>query len=236
MNHPKATTRDRAAVLSVALVLTFILPAGARARAPACSPPSSTDLVGLWESSETSQGGIGHTLEFRADGSFVEATAVLVNFSYRIDGDRLILREASADDAKEIDSLALRIEGDTWIQTSPDGTRLEKKRLGAAAPGRPPIEGVWRYRHPTGAMAFERYAEDGRASLRLPMTGSTGCFQVKGDRLGLSRPPRKDLSLQFELRDGELVVTSSGKVTAYRREPAGPWYDREHIDYVAPRR
>jgi len=151
-------------------------------------------------------------------------------------GDRLILREAAGDEAKTLDTLTLRIDGDTLTQTSQDGTTLEKKRLGTAEPGRPPIEGVWRFRHPTGATAFERYTGDGRVFLRIPMTGSTGCYQTKGDRLKLDRPPRRHLSLPFESGGGELVVTSPGKVTTYRREPAGPWYDREHIDIIrAPR-
>jgi hypothetical protein len=78
----------------------------------------------------------------------------------------LILLEPAGDaggKAKEIDSLTLHIAGDAWTRTSRDGTRLEEQRLGAAAPGRPLIEGVWRYRHPTGAMAFERREGSGMA-------------------------------------------------------------------------
>jgi hypothetical protein len=217
------------------LIVVAMTLAGPAAFAASCAPPSTADLAGFWESRDISKGGIGHTLEFRPDGSLVEAIVVLVDLFYRTEGDQFILGETAGSDAKPLVAATIRIEGDTLRLTAPDGSVLEKERLGNAEPGRPPIQGVWRYRHPTGALAYERYTEDGRVFLRIPMSGSTGCYQVQGDRLGMSRPHRKDLSLPFKTEAGELVVKSSGKTTAYRRVAAGPWYDREHIDLRPPK-
>ena len=68
----KPTTR---ALLTAIL---FTIPA---AHARTCPQPATQDLVGLWESRETSKGGIGHTVEFRPDGTYVEAPTVLVDLS-----------------------------------------------------------------------------------------------------------------------------------------------------------
>lgn len=50
-------------------------------------------LTGLWDSVTTSQGGIGTTLEFRSDATFVEATTVIVNSFFRIVGEHLVIEE-----------------------------------------------------------------------------------------------------------------------------------------------
>ena len=36
-------------------------------------------------------------------------------------------------------------------------------------------------------------------------------------------------------RTGDLVLPGKGKDAVYRREPAGAWYDLEHIDVKLPR-
>jgi hypothetical protein len=105
-------------------LLAAILFTGSTAHGLTCPTPKTQTLVGLWESRETSKGGIGHTVEFRQDGTFVEATTVMVNFTYHVSGDRLTLDEAPGDSVK------FRIEGDTFLQTQADGSTLKKSALG----------------------------------------------------------------------------------------------------------
>lgn len=204
-------------------VLTAILFTGSAAHALTCSPPETQDLVGLWESRETSKGGIGHTVEFRPDGTYVEATTVIVDFTYRVSGDRLTVEEVKEDQGARIE-----IQGDTLIQTQRDGSTLKKKRLGKVEEGSPAIVGAWRYRHPTGVTAYERYTPDGRLLFRLPMTSSTGCYKAAGDRLSFHKHDGKETALSLEMKTGELVLKSPGKsATVYGRAADGPWYDRE---------
>lgn len=205
----KSTTK---ALLTAIL---FTIPA---AQAQTCPQPATQDLVGLWESRETSKGGIGHAVEFRPDGTYVEAPTVIVELPYQVSGDRLIL--------KEVPETRFEIQGDTLTQTGPDGSRIQKERLGKAVEGSPAIVGVWRYRHDTGVTAFERYTPDGRLLLRLPMTSTTGCYRIQGGSLSLNESGGKKTTIPIEMKPGELVFKEPGKPgTAYGRAADGPWYD-----------
>jgi hypothetical protein len=194
------------------------------------STVQTTPLVGLWDSATTSRGGIGSTLEFRADGTFVEATTVIVNGYYRIIDGRLVVGDqplgSQADAAK---SLRIEVDGDVLRLTAPDGAVLRKDRVGRPEVGKPAIVGAWRYRHDTGTTAFERYTDDGRMFFRLPMKSSVGRYVLQGNKLLLKRPNQADRAMTVVLAGDELTLTSTDRTANYRRDKAGPWYDREHI-------
>jgi hypothetical protein len=195
--------------------------------APGLQTPS---LVGLWDSATTSNGGIGSTLEFRADGTFVEATTVIVNAFYRATGGRLVIAEKPfAAEAPADMSVRIEVEGDVLRWTGPDGSTVRKERLGGAEAGKPGIVGAWRYRHDTGATAFERYTDDGRMFFRLPMKSWVGRYVVKGSQLVLTRPNQADVVMTIVQGNDDLTLSSGGRTTTYRRDHAGPWYDREHL-------
>jgi hypothetical protein len=228
----RRTTMTILAVLAVLAVGTGFA-AGTILR---CPPPHSDQLVGLWESENKSKGGIGHTLEFRADGAFVEATTVLVDTYYRVSGDRLIISEKPiADTGDAGSSIPFKIEGNTLIQKERSGPSVRKERVGLSESGQAPIVGVWRYRHYTGAIAFERYTPEGRMYFRLPMTSSAGCYVSGGAKLTLARPNEKETQASFELGIDDLALRFPGREPArYHRAPAGPWYERERIDFQSP--
>src|SRR5579863_4845045 len=94
----------------------------------ACQLPASPELVGLWESQKTSQGGIGQTFEFRPDGVAVTSGTVMVNTSYRVVGDRLVVGE-SVGSGRPAESVAFQIHGAALILTRPDGATLRKERM-----------------------------------------------------------------------------------------------------------
>ena len=49
-----------------------------------CQVPMNENVIGLWESTSVSRGGIGHNFEFRDDGSYTTAATVLVDLTYDI--------------------------------------------------------------------------------------------------------------------------------------------------------
>jgi hypothetical protein len=205
------------------------------ALAIAAPTPSSSRIVGLWESTETSRGGIGHAFEFRPDGTFVDAVVVMVEIPYRVTGDRLVLGEeppAGKPDTRQTTSI--RFEGDALLQTGPDGSVLRRERQpGGAKTSR--VLGDWRYCHYAGVIAYDRFTESGKMLLRLPMRSSTGRYLVAGDALTLSKPSQPDVQLKAEVRDGKLVVSGSdGKRAEYRHEPSGAWYDVAHVEKCTP--
>jgi hypothetical protein len=203
-----------------------------------CSAPANPDLLGLWESTQTSKGGIGHTIEFRSDGTFVEAVTVLVNMHYRVIGDRLFVDgQPIHDDVDPSRSVKISFEADRMFQAGPDGSSVVRERVGTAVAGAPSVVGAWRYRHYSGGIAFERYTPDGMIFFRLPMTSSVDCYRVKDNKIQLSKPDKEETIFSYELKGKELQLTETvdeHSVYLYWLEDFGPWYDREHIDYVAP--
>jgi hypothetical protein len=207
----------------------------ASAQTTPCPTPTSTQLLlGLWEVRETSKGGIGQVLEFRIDGRFVETFVILLNMFYRISGDHRALLETPRA-ADSVQDVTFRVDGNVLTETGADGTTLTKERFGKPPASGPTLTGVWRYRHDTGAVAYERYADDGRFLFRLPMRSFTGCFTLDGDRLRLARDTGPETVVTIAWRAGDLVLPGTRKEAVYRREPAGAWYDLEHIDVKLPR-
>lgn len=211
----------------MALQIRAVLILTAALLAPRSQP---TPLVGLWDSATTSNGGIGSTLEFRADGTFVEATTVIVNAFYRVTGGRLVIAEKPfAAEAPADMSVRVEVEGDVLRWTGPDGSLVRKERLGRAEAGKPGIVGAWRYRHDTGTTAFERFTDDGRMFFRLPMKSYVGRYVLKGSDLVLSRPNQAGVVMKIVVQTDELSLSTGGRTTTYRRDEAGPWYDRERL-------
>ena len=188
-----------------------------------------TDLVGLWESTTTSRGGIGHTFEFRADGTFVEATTVIVDGYYRLIGDRLVNGDQPVGPNADVSKSArIKFDGDVLVETGPDGSVVRKERMGTGTESSP-LVGAWRYRHYTDVVAFERYTADGRLFFRLPMSSSVGRYSLKGNELLIVIPNQRDASMTTNLVGDTLSLVGDGKTTNYRRVSTGPWYEREHI-------
>lgn len=195
-----------------------------------CPATQSPQLEGLWESEDKSNGGIGHTLELRSDGTFVEAVTVIVDWNYRVSGDRIIINEEPIADA-----FRFKFEGDTFVVESPGLPTVRKERIWQREHNQAPIVGMWRYRHYTGAVAFERYTPEGRLHFRLPMSSSQGFYTLEGTRLTLDRPGQKKAKVSFEWRGTDLALTFPGqRAVIYHKDPAGPWYERERIDYQPP--
>src|SRR5688572_25212710 len=167
----------------IVLLAALVSPAGVTAAT--CPPPQSTQLTGLWESEDKSKGGIGHAIELRADGSYSEATTVIVDMVYRVSGDQIFLSEKPGGEEKPI---PLDLGAETPNLEKRLGPSVgRKERVGQREPGQEPIVGVWRYEHPTLMVAFERYLPDGRMQLRLPMRSSKGCYASDGTKLTLTQ-------------------------------------------------
>jgi len=203
------------------------------ARAPAVM--AGVDPVGFWESKKTSRGGIGNALEFRADGTVVEATTVLVEMAYRLIGDRLVTAMEPPDaDADTSKAPTIHFEGDSLVMVGPDGSTVRKDRVSGKGAS---ILGDWRYCHYAGAVAYERYAEDGRLLFRLPMRSTAGSYAVTGGELTIRMPEKPDATWTVEVRGDELLLsTGGGPATEYRREKTGAWYDPAHPEKCSPAR
>jgi hypothetical protein len=189
-------------------------------------PPlgTPTGLVGFWESTAKSKGGIGNALDFRADGTVVAHMVVLVDGKYRIDGDQLVLETADADEPTR--APLGKVEGDTWKMTA-EGETVEKKRVGAATPGAPPLVGVWTYDHYVGqgSKAFERYDTAGWMRFRMLMPGGpdSGTYERKDATVRLTFDAKPQVHTMTIVGD-RLRLVSGEDEREYRYVGSTAWY------------
>src|SRR5205085_1425076 len=119
-------------------------------------------VLGVWESVSTSRGGIGHAVEFHADGTVRTWMVILHQGRYRVEGDRLVVGDGAESESGPLG----KIEKDRWTVEA-DGTRLVKQRVGTAVTDSPSIVGVWTYSMDENAKTYERYRADGWLEYRM---------------------------------------------------------------------
>jgi hypothetical protein len=186
-------------------------------------PPSletPKGVLGVWESTSTSRGGIGHAAEFHADGTVRMAMLILHQGRYRVEGDRLVIGDGENSESGPLG----KIENDRWTVEA-DGTKVVKKRVGTAVTGQPAIVGVWTYSVDENAKAYERFRADGWLEYRMPMaTLATGRYEKAGDMLRLKLEGALALEYQVVIEGDRLRVTAVGEVREYRFAGEKPWY------------
>jgi hypothetical protein len=194
------------------------------AAAATCAAPGANDLVGLWESRDTSKGGIGAAVEFRADGVAITSYTVIVNMVYRVSGDRLDV--AMSEDELKGDWMTFKVDADTFTPTCCTDSPVVKKRFGGDRTDSRSIVGAWTYPHYTGAVAYERYTPDGRMQFRLTLSADTDCYAVSNGRVTFTTP--KPTTHSYAVKGDELAMErGKGGTAAYVRVKPGPWYPRE---------
>ena len=142
-------------------------------------------IVGKWESVARNQGGLGLTFEFHPDGSIGITPGAMVDFTYRLDGDRLVMSfiEPGTGEVSE-HAVAVRFKGDSMTQADPEsGEKVRYSRLGEAEADAPPIVGAWSFKHYTGGKALQVYTADGHGHLRVPLRTDRGTYTLAGDTL-----------------------------------------------------
>ena len=197
-----------------------------------CATPSSPAVTGFWES-DTSRGGIGQTLELKPDGSANVSVVIIVSQLYRTADGKLFIAEDANGLKAPANSAPFSVTSTTLVQKNAEGHEVPKERVGPLpASGVPLLVGVWRYRHYTGAIAFERYTVDGHFLFRLPLTSHQGCYRVAGTSLSLEMVESSN-KMQYTVSGDTLTLSrEGGKSTTYHR--GEPWYPRDKIDYKPP--
>ena len=193
-------------------------------------PPPSTGrpvgFAGLWESVETSMGGIGGAMELRADGTASVAMVVLVSARWTIEGGQLTM---SGPDMGDPVTIPLgQIDADSWSLAGPDGKEAgKKKRVGKRPEGAAPIVGVWSSSPPMMGTAYERYDATGLLTLRFLFAGyaTEGTWTSKEGTLSLAFQGKPNAEMAATIRDDKLSLTdAAGEVTEYRFAGRTSWY------------
>ncbi len=215
--------------LVVAGLITALVgtPAGSAQQTPAAStgPVIAPDaLIGLWETTGTSHGGIGGALEFRIGGAATIGSVVLVDAFYQVKDGAVNLSEQPGGPSIPGSTMPLTIDGGDW-RVSAGGQQIVKTRVGTAVTGQSPVVGVWRYTHPTGAPAWERYTVEGKVFLRVVLTATAATYAVSGSTVTISGAAGSVAYRCALDADGLAMTTADGRATRYRRASPANWYE-----------
>jgi hypothetical protein len=205
----------------------------ALASALACQPVVDKKLLGLWESVAISSGGIGSNIELRKDGSFTTAVTVLVDLKYQVKDGKLYIAEDSNKPVSFDTGLDISYEKNALLIHGKDGSKEIKYRVTPLK--KDSIIGIYKYRHYTGGMAFERYTSDGMLNFRLPMKSTSGCFVKAKKQLKLKTPDGKMEAISYGISEGKLILGGKDNKSMYSRVVDGAWYDSKKIDFKKPK-
>jgi len=192
------------------------------------APPSSARLVGVWESVERSEGGVGMTYEFRPDGTVCVAPGAMVDFVYRfVDGKVLVLNADLSENPETV--MAFRLENDQLVVDSGNAAP-PLERVEPADPEEGPVVGIWKYvetgesekamggaeaammRHNTRI----RLTPDGKVQLRIPFRVDCSPYQIEGSTLTMERSG-KAITPEFRIENDLLILISrSGSEATFR--------------------
>ena len=194
--------------LSVWILLFCHVTAFAQEKAPATKAigdPSIKRLVGVWESPDTTKGGLGAIYEFREDGGLMVGMGALVNMTYDPqDPNMQQLMMQSGDKSLDDDSQPQK------IMDGPDGS--------------PSYVGVWKFRHYTGGFAFQQITADGRIMLRVPFPIPWGRYEVKGNKLSIIQQGSPPVDVVYKVTEKTLDLTAPGKETQRLIRVIPTWY------------
>ena len=126
----------------------------------------------------------------------------------------------------------MKIVGGGYIVVDPDGNEVLRKRKNHSNPNT--IVGEYSYRHYTGAIAYEKFSENGILSLRIPMSTDGGCYAVVGNKLLFISEDKPETSTEFRTNSNNLVFESEKGDFEYNLVSDGTWYQINVVDYVNP--
>jgi hypothetical protein len=162
-------------------------------------------LIGVWESPDTTKGGLGAIYEFREDGGLMAGMGALVNSIY---------------DPQDPNLKQFMMQPDS---KGPDDDNRPKKIMDGPA-GSPSYVGVWKFRHYTGGVAYQQFTADGRIMLRVPFPTPWGRYEVKGKILRIIQPECRPVDVVYKVTEKTLELTAPGKKTQRLIRVIPTWY------------
>lgn len=184
----------------------------------AMAQPPAANLVGRWRSVETSKGGLGAIYQFNADGTLELSPGAIVDMSYRVEGDQLILPPATTAGPEMKSTLAWPTND--VLRMSTQGQSEEYQRQGAADP-HDRLLGEWLtwremdgHRMPTEMFFYPA----GKSLLVIRFTTEKGRYSVTSGRLVGEIGGRTGLDGPFDITNGILSIhRSNGRITKLTR-------------------
>lgn len=181
-------------------------------------------LVGRWRSLEISHGGIGALLEFHADGSVDFSPGAVVEASYRIEGNQLIL--PSDTKAGPEQKMTIEFVGEDKLHFRPPGNNaaepksVELVRKGARPDSSNLLIGEWNGTRDLGGRQVEMrwlFYPSGKSLLLIAFYTDHGHFSVEGAKIRFELPREKLPEGHFDIDGDVLKLPGRKTVTPYAR-------------------
>src|SRR5437879_1233562 len=154
------------------------------------SQEASRQLLGKWRSVETSKGGIGAVLNFRANGTFDYSPGAVIGGTYRLEQSRVITRYENGDpeDSMTIQSLTadtLRL-GPPSDAGVPEGAgSFDLKRIGRPEDPNNLLLGAWvtvAAMPDTPNHGYYYFRNNGTETFNIPFLTQRCTYALTGDR------------------------------------------------------
>jgi hypothetical protein len=203
-------------VLSLTLlfiVINSLAGCAAPQAAPQAAPPAAQKRIEgtQWVSTERTAGGMGVSYTFLGGGRVLEDLGAIIDFDYRVEGNQLVLTLNGSEQRSRF-----TVDGGQLTLRSDDGNDRIHQRAGPRAD--PPIlQGLWTFRHESGAPADLFFGKQGRGLMRVLMKqrvggyrlADQGTFQVQFDS-------GSDRALAASIEGGTMEIRGGQKVLRLR--------------------
>ena len=180
------------------------------------SVPGSSEIGGVWSTINKSEDGIGSQWIFAADSRYYFVFGSIAEFSYRISGDRIIMRRSDkGDESQAVNDLeqGFKIEGQK-LTFSPENadTLQEFTRIDSRENHEQNIVGDWVTIHESGAPAILRISADQKMQWTVPVRLSSGNFEIDAQtgsiRLFENNKSEPQI-VEYQIKDDVLQLTDS---------------------------
>ncbi|HEV2494409.1 MAG TPA: hypothetical protein VG204_15195 [Terriglobia bacterium] len=148
-------------------------------------------------------------VEFRPDGAFTSSYDTILDCSYKLQGDQLVISTVDARSGQtSADFAEAHVAGDALVLKAPwDGTEYAMQRIEPKRPGDPPIVGKWVSGAAGPRPAFAEFTSDGKLSFRQRLKSATGKYSVSRDSLTLSFEGSPAQKGTFKIEGDSLILT-----------------------------
>lgn len=161
---------------ALAPVLVVIVALAGCAAPPPAPPPALKRIEGTqWVSTERSAGGLGVSYTFLSGGRVVENQGAIIDFDYRVEGEQLVLSVNGSERRSRyaVDGARLTLRGDDGIE------RVHQRAGPRSSP--PLLQGLWTFRHDSGAPADIFFGTRGRGLMRVLTRQREGSYRLADD-------------------------------------------------------
>jgi len=158
-------------------------------------------ILGEWISVQRTKGGLGSAKTYNREGIVNGTFGALVDFTYKITGNKLTLSFPDAADIVQ----NFQIHDSKLTLTDGSGNKQELTRISDDA--KAGIIGKWIGDHYTGQKQILHFTASENCYLAVPMVSAKGSYQIKGDTLTESFEGKGKQDWKWSIKDNVLTLT-----------------------------